>query len=108
IIFDYALRTGFVVAVVLATRNCGVWGDGAETEEIYNNAIVQAKPYAQQATEKLNIEMPAMPAQRQISFFGVYCYNQSVLAFFNLLNKCPHYINSFVEDMPGLFEQISQ
>ncbi|KAL7737209.1 hypothetical protein ACLKA6_005396 [Drosophila palustris] len=101
-ILDLILRTGCVVAVIIATKRLDIWDSSDESVRLYNESTERARPYAQQVTQYLNIYVPQMPAERQKSYLGIYYYNQTVMTIFSFLSMCPTYVSYVLDKIPGI------
>ncbi|KRG05556.1 uncharacterized protein LOC26527635 [Drosophila mojavensis] len=104
---NLALRTGIVVAVIMATKRYNIWDSSDETQEVYNSTIRWISPYAKQTCDYLNIQLPSLPPQREKSFLGVYYYNQTVKTLVDLLNMFPTYIYGILERIPSVTNDIA-
>lgn len=106
-ILDLALRTGIVVAVIMATKRYNIWDSSDETQEVYHSTIRWISPYAKQTCDYLNIQLPALPPQREKSFLGAYYYNQTVKTMVDFLNMFPTYIYAILERIPSVSNDIA-
>lgn len=105
-IIDLALRTGIVVAIIMATKRYDVWDSSDEAQEVYHSTVNWASPYAKRTCDYLNIHIPPLPPQREKSYLGVYYYNQTVMTLIDLLNMGPTYIHAVLEQVPGFVTNI--
>lgn len=100
-IFDLLLRTGVVVGVVIVTKRLGIWDSSDQTVEFYNTHLNNAKPYATQTCEYLNLHVPDLPPDRKPTFLGIYLWNHGVLNLCNFFRAIPIYVNKVIEVVPG-------
>ncbi|XP_017108208.2 uncharacterized protein [Drosophila bipectinata] len=102
------VKAGIVYAVIVATRNYGVWGSPDDTQEVYVDARDQIEPYADQARRKLKMCPPRPPPQGQWAFFGVHYYNQFVKAVFDVLSLVPYGLAAVFEKIPFYLQAIRE
>lgn len=95
------LRAGVVYAVVMVTKNYGVWESPNKTQDVYDETVERIEPYADQARRKLNICPPRPPPEGEWSFFGIYYYNKLVKSVFDLLSVFPAGLAAFLEKVPS-------
>ncbi|XP_017078484.1 uncharacterized protein LOC108112749 [Drosophila eugracilis] len=95
------LRAGVVYAVVIATKNYGVWESSEKTQDVYDDTVERLEPFADRARRKLNICPPRPPPEGEWTFFGIHYYNQLVKSFFDVLSIIPAGLGSFLSNVPG-------
>ncbi|XP_017124830.1 uncharacterized protein LOC108144450 [Drosophila elegans] len=95
------LRAGVVYAVVMATKNYGVWESPERTQEVFDDTVEHIEPYADRARRKLNICPPRPPPEGEWTFFGIHYYNQFVKSVFDVLSVFPAGLAAFLEKVPG-------
>ncbi|XP_034476464.1 uncharacterized protein LOC117783266 [Drosophila innubila] len=104
-ILDLVLRTGAVVAVIIATKRLDIWDSSDESIKLYNESRDRAKPYAQQVCQYLNIYVPQLPPEREKTYLGIYYYNQTVMTIFSFLSMCPTYVSMVLDIVPGFVSE---
>ncbi|XP_016946963.1 uncharacterized protein LOC108022506 [Drosophila biarmipes] len=95
------LKAGVVYAVVMATRNYGVWESPDRTQEVYEETVERIEPYADRARRKLNMCPPRPPPEGEWTFFGIHYYNKFVKSVFDVLSVFPAGLAAFLEKAPG-------
>lgn len=100
-VIGLVLRAGVVYAVIVATKNYGVWDSPDVAQEVYADAAEQIEPYADKARRQLKICPPRPPPQGEWTFFGIHYYNQLVKSFFDVLSVVPAGMALLLEKMPG-------
>jgi len=104
-ILDLVLRTGAVVAVIIATKRLDIWDSSDESIKLYNESRDRAKPYAQHVCQYLNIYVPQLPPEREKTYLGIYYYNQTVMTIFSFLSMCPTYVSMVLDKVPGIVSE---
>ncbi|KRF98005.1 uncharacterized protein Dwil_GK27743 [Drosophila willistoni] len=107
-IVDLVVRTGVVVAVIMATKHFGVWDSPERTQEIYSSTSEHVEPYAENARRRMGFDPPQPPPEGKWKFFGVHYYNQVVISFFSLLSSVPELLGQGLELVPGYAIQMYQ
>lgn len=102
------VKAGIVYAVIVATRNYGVWGSPDDTQEMYMDAKEHIEPFADQARRKLNICPPRPPPQGKWSFIGIHYYNEFVKAVFDVLSLVPYGLVAVFERIPFYLNAIKE
>ncbi|EDV55670.2 uncharacterized protein LOC6548164 [Drosophila erecta] len=102
------LRAGVVYAVVMVTKNYGVWGSPNKTQDVYDETVERIEPYADRARRQLNICPPRPPPQGEWSFFGIHYYNQLVKSVFDLLSVIPAGLASFLGKVPSFVNAFNE
>lgn len=102
------VKAGIVYAVIVATRNYGVWGSPDDTQDVYMDALEHMEPYADQARRKLKICPPRPPPQGEWSFMGIHYYNECVKAVFDVLSLVPVGLVAVFERIPFYLNAIKE
>ncbi|KAJ8985775.1 hypothetical protein NQ317_014428 [Molorchus minor] len=93
----FAFKVGLATATVYYVRDQGVWRNSTESVQTYERLKETVRPYVQEVTSQIPIELPELPQSESLSSLVKQSWNAGVMATFKFLSELPDTANTWTK-----------